>query len=155
MTMNFKVADFESEPVVKFKDGDKRKVVLDWVTHGNFALWSDNEYCSLEPQHFAEILKAYETTPKPSGRTPFWKGKIPPRGMCFYDYLVEAYASDTHIKLIKSTCDGGFGPSWPHYHAQLVVSAAAFAKVVEAVHQYIGRRHGDTQGVPPIEHNSD
>src|ERR1700677_4484507 len=114
MTMNFLIEEFESKPLFNIND-ETVKIKLDWVTHGNFAIHTDDDYLSLEVQHFKEILDSFRDAPKPSKRIPFWKGDIPARGMRLGN-LVEAYAcNDKYIKLIKSTCTDLMGPQVPTY----------------------------------------
>ncbi len=145
MTMNFTIQTFAEDPVCLLNiPGDsnehknEHKIRLDWVTHGNFALSDSNDYMSLEKQHFAEILEAYEYAPKPSGRTPFWTGIVPVRGLTLSESLVEAYAcAKPYIALIDSSCTNMSGLGVPCYHNRLIVSVETFREASAAVQQRI------------------
>jgi len=134
MTMNFLIEEFESEHILKIKDDDNKfKIKLDWVSHGNFAIYTEHDYIELEKHHFREILDAYENAVKPSGRKPFWTGTVPPRGWSFGENLIEAYAyKEKYIKLIKSSCTS-FGGDVPHYFSHLIVEIETLKKISDAV----------------------
>jgi hypothetical protein len=63
MTMNFLIEEFESKPFVNFNN-QNIKIKLDWVSHGNFSVHTDDDYLTLEWNHFQEVLDTFENAPK-------------------------------------------------------------------------------------------